>query len=200
MRWLLSLYPSAWRARYGEEMAALLADYPVTVCTVLDLVLGALDAHLNESAWTHRAWKGAHQMLRRGAVGGSLVVLLTLWTLFVLSHPIIPGPPEVPALGGLLVAEMTGLAGLLVVAGVWLLVRSRRWNIGGYIMIVFSVIGVGFKSLWEITGIGRVSAVEPVFPHADARLLVGLVVVAAVLTIITAMRLPKLMARELARQ
>lgn len=64
-------------------------------------------------------------------------------------------------------------------------------------MIVFSVIGVGFKSLWEITGIGRASAVEPVFPNADARLLVGLVVVAAVLTIITAIRLPKLMAREL---
>ncbi|MDA8206552.1 MAG: hypothetical protein M0Z36_10815 [Thermaerobacter sp.] len=97
MRWLLGLYPTAWRARYEEEMAALLADYPVTIGTVLDLLLGALDAHLNESAWTHRVWKGAHTMLRRWAIGGSLVVLLALWTLFVLSHPIIPGPPEVPA-------------------------------------------------------------------------------------------------------
>ncbi len=29
--WLLRLYPTAWRSRYGEEFAALLDDYPLTI-------------------------------------------------------------------------------------------------------------------------------------------------------------------------
>ena len=44
---LLALYPRAWRARYGEEMAALLADRPPTGPDAIDLVRGALDAHLH---------------------------------------------------------------------------------------------------------------------------------------------------------
>lgn len=44
--WLLRLYPTAWRARYGEEFAALLDDYPLTLFSLLDVLLGALDAHI----------------------------------------------------------------------------------------------------------------------------------------------------------
>ncbi|HET7725957.1 MAG TPA: hypothetical protein VFK54_01405 [Candidatus Limnocylindrales bacterium] len=47
MRTLLRLYPAAWRNRYGEEMTSLLADLPSTPRAVLDLVRGALDAHLH---------------------------------------------------------------------------------------------------------------------------------------------------------
>lgn len=46
MRFLLRLYPAAWRARYGEEFAALLEDQPLTPRIALDTLLGALDAHV----------------------------------------------------------------------------------------------------------------------------------------------------------
>ncbi|QBD76265.1 hypothetical protein EPA93_09685 [Ktedonosporobacter rubrisoli] len=44
--WILRCYPSAWRERYGQEMLALLEQHAITPLTLLDLGLGALDAHL----------------------------------------------------------------------------------------------------------------------------------------------------------
>ncbi|HKV83453.1 MAG TPA: hypothetical protein VJN88_02785 [Ktedonobacterales bacterium] len=44
MRLLLRLYPIAWRARYGDEFAALLEARPMTPRIVLDVMTGALDA------------------------------------------------------------------------------------------------------------------------------------------------------------
>ncbi len=43
---LLSLYPEAWRDRYGAEMSALLDETPAGAAATLDLVWGALAAHL----------------------------------------------------------------------------------------------------------------------------------------------------------
>ena len=43
---LLTLYPEAWRNRYGTEMSALLDETPPSVAATLDLVRGALAAHL----------------------------------------------------------------------------------------------------------------------------------------------------------
>lgn len=43
-RLLLRLYPRAWRERYGEEFAALLAQQPLTWEGVLDIGRGAFDA------------------------------------------------------------------------------------------------------------------------------------------------------------
>ncbi len=47
MSFLLRLYPRAWRERYGDELAALLADRPATMLDRMDLVRGALDARLH---------------------------------------------------------------------------------------------------------------------------------------------------------
>ncbi|TDD00793.1 hypothetical protein E1292_27615 [Nonomuraea deserti] len=44
---VLGLYPDAWRQRYGEEVADLVASRPVRVRTVLDLIAGAADAWLH---------------------------------------------------------------------------------------------------------------------------------------------------------
>jgi len=49
-QFLLRLYPQAWQERYGEEMAELLSQVPVTLRTLADLVRGALDAHLHPEA------------------------------------------------------------------------------------------------------------------------------------------------------
>jgi DNA-binding PadR family transcriptional regulator len=45
--WLLRLYPRAWRDRYETEMLTLLEQHHITLATIVDLLLGALDAHLD---------------------------------------------------------------------------------------------------------------------------------------------------------
>ncbi len=45
----VSMYPRVWRNRYGEEFLDLLTASPLTVVVVLDVVRGALDAHLHLS-------------------------------------------------------------------------------------------------------------------------------------------------------
>jgi hypothetical protein len=46
MKWLLQLYPARWRERYGEEFGAVLASQRASVGIVLDVLGGAIDAHL----------------------------------------------------------------------------------------------------------------------------------------------------------
>ncbi len=46
MNWLLQLYPARWRDRYGEEFGAVLASQRASVGLVLDVLGGAIDAHL----------------------------------------------------------------------------------------------------------------------------------------------------------
>jgi hypothetical protein len=54
MTFLIRLYPRAWRARYGEELTALVANEAPTMRLVVDLVAGAIDARLNPQALPHR--------------------------------------------------------------------------------------------------------------------------------------------------
>jgi len=52
--WLIRLYPRAWRQRYGEEFEALLEECLCSPLDILDILLGALDAHLelaHETNW-----------------------------------------------------------------------------------------------------------------------------------------------------
>ena len=44
--WLLRLYPRPWRDRYGDEMAAMLADIRLTPTAIIDLIAGAIDARI----------------------------------------------------------------------------------------------------------------------------------------------------------
>lgn len=47
MKALIRLYPRAWRVRYGDEMAQLIADQPKTIRLAFDLIAGAIDARLH---------------------------------------------------------------------------------------------------------------------------------------------------------
>jgi hypothetical protein len=52
--WLTRLYPRAWRERYGEEFEALLTECLHSPLDLLDILLGAVDAHLeltHETNW-----------------------------------------------------------------------------------------------------------------------------------------------------
>ncbi len=44
---LLCLYPRVWRARYEEEMLVVLASRPLSLFEGIDVIRGALDAHLH---------------------------------------------------------------------------------------------------------------------------------------------------------
>jgi hypothetical protein len=106
---LVRLYPAAWRARYGEEMRAVLEARPPGLRERLDLVRGALDAHLHPD---RPSWLPAYVSLAGGALwtSGALVVLAQ------------PAPPDWPGY----VVDMlpNALAGaallLLAIMGVWL--------------------------------------------------------------------------------
>lgn len=45
--WILWLYPRGWRERYETEMVALLEQHEISFWTVLDLLMGAVDAQLD---------------------------------------------------------------------------------------------------------------------------------------------------------
>ena len=70
---LLHLYPRAWRDRYGEEFLALFEDRPVELPQVIDIVSGAIDAHLSSDV-------RATTVARRSAVHveGDTAVLKTM--------------------------------------------------------------------------------------------------------------------------
>jgi len=111
---LLRLYPARWRARYGDEFAALLAERPLGPFDVADVLLGALDAHLHlrglGSYSEHR--KGYPMSLRLGGVaavvGGALWFAGLMWSLL---DPADQDPGAILAAFGA-VALLVGLAGL----------------------------------------------------------------------------------------
>ena len=54
MTWLLKLYPADWRRRYGAEVEELVAAQPRTLQLVLDLLAGAVDAHVKPQVTAQR--------------------------------------------------------------------------------------------------------------------------------------------------
>lgn len=50
MTWLLRLYPSPWRRRYGDEVAEMLAHQGFSLRIAVDLIAGAIDVWLHPSA------------------------------------------------------------------------------------------------------------------------------------------------------
>ncbi len=54
VRPLLRLYPVYWRDRYGDEFAAVLEVCPLRLATLTDVLIGALDAHINPQDTTGR--------------------------------------------------------------------------------------------------------------------------------------------------
>ncbi|HEX5324764.1 MAG TPA: hypothetical protein VFW40_13330 [Capsulimonadaceae bacterium] len=78
MNTLLRIYPPVWRERYGDELAGLLSEAPVSAAVVVDLLLGAIDAWLHPSLFRHAASR------RKGLVGRFLLYLTIAVTV---THP-----------------------------------------------------------------------------------------------------------------
>lgn len=62
---LLRLYPRAWRQRYEDEFAALLEHHTTSPRLILDIILGAIDAHL----WP-RVSAAGRELAAKAAGGG----------------------------------------------------------------------------------------------------------------------------------
>jgi hypothetical protein len=75
-RFTVNLYPLAFRRRYRDELLALLEQTPVRLHTLLDLLLGALDAHL-------RPYDGPTGALSTGErLRASTSGVLACWVIF----------------------------------------------------------------------------------------------------------------------
>ena len=71
MRWLLALYPRAWRDRYGEEFEGLLEQERVTPLLVMNVLGGALEARVQGRRW------GAPSLVAVAAIQMKGVSMLT---------------------------------------------------------------------------------------------------------------------------
>ena len=131
---LLRLYPAAWRRRYGDEFAAILEERPLGPFDVADVLLGAVDAHLNlRGRWAdagHR--RGFTMTLRIGGVAAILFGLL--WALV--------GAVPIGLAGHHFSAYYVSFAavGFAIGAGVWL----SRWPalVTVPILIALTMLGV----------------------------------------------------------
>jgi hypothetical protein len=113
LRRLLILYPRAWRARYGEEMSDLLAARPQRRSDAVDLVRGALDAHL------HPPTASRIPALAAVTAGAAWLVV----AIGVLGEPVAPDWPGLLA-WTLPPAAIAAAASVLALAGVILRVGA----------------------------------------------------------------------------
>jgi drug/metabolite transporter (DMT)-like permease len=74
MNWLLRLYPARWRERYAEEFGVVLTSQRASVGLILDVLAGAVDAHLHPQDQISNLKQGDDtmtlEMLQRCAAGG----------------------------------------------------------------------------------------------------------------------------------
>lgn len=126
MNWLLQLYPAAWRERYGEEFAVVLARQRASLGLVVDVLGGAMDARLHpqvphsQSKQNKREDTMTSEMLERCAAGGPklsrrdewiagtgmILASLMMSTAYVVLRKLYHARPAVEALGYMLLPFM----------------------------------------------------------------------------------------------
>lgn len=137
-RWiprLLRLYPRSWRDRYEDEVAELLAEHRVTLWTCLDILLGALDAHLHADLLPGRLTSMAHRIRTSViAIFCAFVLFCVAWAPLTLVRDPLPvwesavrAHPEL--LTALNLLDVAGLVATLavLVGGVPVLVAAVAW-------------------------------------------------------------------------
>jgi hypothetical protein len=167
MNWILKLYPREWQRRYGDEIAEVVAAQPNSIQLTVDLIGGAIDAHLKPQAFARRleeaedTTKGGHDMASRlwgcgskspmsrkeAMIGASITLgtaLLVAGALMLIDHPATET----------IVLVMT--PGVLVVGSQWMYSRghstlARIGLVGGPFVILF-LIGVATVMLQQRVG------------------------------------------------
>lgn len=136
-RRLIRLYPRAWRVRYGMEMEALLESSPPDRRARLDLVRGAIDAHLTLPDDTP------------GKVGiGAALIGGAAWTIAAVASLGAPAPPDWP--GYLAETLPLGVVGALAILLAAVAAARPAWSANALPLesaLVAVVVGHG---LWAV--------------------------------------------------
>jgi hypothetical protein len=165
-RWLLRLYPRAWRERYGEEMAAVLAEHQMTYWTALDLLLGALDTHLHRDLLPGRLLSMVHRLRNSEIAIFCAFVLfcvawlplrlvrdpLPIWRAATVTHPELLAALNLLDLGGSLATLAVLIGGVpFVFTALTQAVTARRWRLLCLFAIpVFAIAAVIVYALFAV--------------------------------------------------
>ncbi len=158
---LLLLYPEAWRERYGDEMSALLDETPASIRATVDLLRGALAAHLRPLATSAPATRA------RGAIGlvlGCFIVFCVFGAGFAKTtenydytehvHPLLGISHSIILIAAIVAASALALAAApLAIASLAQARRTREPNLIKLIAVPPAAIGmfagsVGLLVLW----------------------------------------------------
>ncbi len=199
--WLVHLYPRSWRERYAEEFEALLEQCLGSPLDVVDIILGALDAHLQLLNGDQVSWRWLNMLnkLRTtilmvfAAYIGYIVAGMALVGL-VDDSPMIPlmGSNLAPATawriieGGAMVALLAVVIGgmPLAITVIRRALTADRRNLKLLLVPVYSLVALGvYLGFIFMVGTGRihiggvVRAVTPDnFPLGNKLILAGLMV------------------------
>ena len=144
MRWLVRLYPSDWRERYGAELEALLDEVPASARQVLDLVRGAIDARMHLVRTTPEPSGRWSMKPTGGRVAGVILLLGATFSVWFWWQGVQRngwmGPHNVQSdtilLGAMWALMVIGLAGL------WIsLRRAGRASVGGEVSFLLGLVG-----------------------------------------------------------
>jgi hypothetical protein len=158
---LLRLYPTTWRERYGDEFLAVLEEQRLSPRLLLDVLAGALDAHLYQPQLQTTDGQPALTLATRAdLVGlGFLVPMLAFWLrwlggMLVGAEPLQVAVTDPAAIAPRWIA-LTLICPLLAVGISMLsLLRKRRAATPSLITTVLSLttIAVGALEITALTG------------------------------------------------
>jgi len=137
-KWILRLYPRSWRERYEEEVAAVLDQHGCPPRTLVNLVLGALDARLvlprfreeNLVPVNGPAYRVARPARLGGVAVSTAIAALSLSFVLLLAYAMFIGFPDITQTGDANLERWVGpdwarwgyLALGLVMAGAYVMV------------------------------------------------------------------------------
>ena len=118
MNWILRLYPSAWRRRYGAELADLLEEMPATPATTADLLRGAMTLHVRaflDRVAPRQATAGGppmptHPLQRHPTTSARIAALIAAPTVIFVALSFLAYQLELPGMQTWLQPFMDGLA------------------------------------------------------------------------------------------
>ncbi len=162
---LLRLYPGRWRARYGEEVSALLEARAMTWRDRLDLVRGALDA------WIHPPTPSRVPVVA-ALVGGGL------WTVVAAGVVLGPTPPDWPGYLLEVVPVATVAVAFLAVAVLGCALRSGDGAVGFRLTTAITIAGyVAWFAMLTATAAGWADG--PALAAAQALAIAGTTLIGA---------------------
>lgn len=165
---LLRLYPRRWRARYGQEMEALLEARPVSWRGRLDLVRGAIDA------WIHPPTRSRTPAVA-ALVGGGLWTVVAAGVLFG------PTPPDWP--GYLLEVVPVAVVAVAVLSVAVLGCALRSGDAGGGVFRLTTAIAVTGYGSWVVALVATAAGLvdQPGLAAAQTLAIVGTTLIGAAL-------------------